>query len=371
MANAVVRQNKLRRLVFAPEDALGTFQTLTPTSLVVPASDVSFTPSRGSRVISREALVDGFHGEAPGAIGSWAWEVSFTSEIHHYASYTPEDYDVYWTQLLQGCGFKAEDNGSDTITLYPTMAPIGNWDPGAATDGFTNPAALSFGLLNNNTDANDEPAGDSDSAHFTRGCVGNVSFQFTAGQIATMQFSFKGLVQNDTLIDTSVTNVMQTGSFTQIGGAPYVVRDAVLVFTDNSTTNAVTVTALNNVSIDMGANVPDVECANVAGNYGFDVSPVFWDSSPTVSFTIAETNASDDVIFQRLFSGDTFDIQLTLANPDVPAATIKIDINTLQQSDVSVGNTNGYATYSINGKCVRAVGDGTDDALMQITYTYA
>ena len=370
MANTV-RQNKLRRLVFAPESALGTFETLLPTSPVVPASDVSFTPSRGSRVISREALVDGFHGEAPGAIGSWAWEVSFTSELHHFASYTPENYDIYWTQLLQGCGFKAEDNGVDTLTLYPSMAPVGSWNPGGASDGFTNPTSLSFGLLNNNTDANDEPVGDSDSAHFTRGCVGNASFSFTAGQIAQVSFNFKGLVENDTLIDTSVSNVMQTGSFTQIGGSPYVVRDATLVFTDNASASPVTITALNNVTIEMGANVPDVESANVNGNYGFDVSPVFWDASPTVSFTIAETNASDDVIFQRLFSGDTFDIQLTLANPDVPGATIKFDINTLQQTDVTVGNTNGYATYTINGKCVRAVGDGSDDALLQITYTYA
>ena len=371
MANQTVRQNKLRRLVFDPETSVGTFVTPSANSLVVPASDVSFTPSRGTRVISRAALVDGFHGEAPGAIGSWAWEVSFNSEIHHDSTYAPEDYDVYWCQLLGACGFKAEDNGVDTLTLYPTMAPIGGFSAAGATDGFTNPFPVSLALLNNNTDANDEPSGDSDSAHYVRGCTGNATFNLTTGEIAQINFSFKGLVEDDKLIDTSVSNVMANGDFSQIGGSPFVVKDVTLVFTDNASASPVTVTALNDVTIEMNANVPDVQSANVNGNVGFDVSPVFWDESPTVSFTIAETNASDDVVFQRLFSGDTFDIQLTLESPDVAGRTIKFDINTLQQTDVTVGETNGYATYSITGKCVRAVGDGSDDALMQITYTYA
>jgi hypothetical protein len=238
-------------------------------------------------------------------------------------------------------------------TLYPTMAPIGGFSAGGATDGFTNPFPVSLALLNNNTDANDEPTGDSDSAHYVRGCTGNATFNLTTGEIAQIAFSFKGLVEDDKLIDTSVSNVMANGSFAQIGNAPFVVKDATLVFTDNASSSAVAVTALNDVTIEMNANVPDVTSANVDGNQGFDVSPVFWDESPTVSFTIAETNASDDVIFQRLFSGDTFDIQLTLTTPDAAGVSIKFDINTLQQTDVTVGETNGYATYSITGKCVR------------------
>lgn len=371
MANNTVRQNKLRRLVFAPETTLGTAETLDATSPVVPATSVTFAPTRGSRVISRAALIDGYHGEAPGAIGSWAWQVDFSSEIHHDSTYVPDAYDVYWVQLLLGCGFKAEDNGTDTLTMYPTMAPISDYSAGGATDGFTNPTALSFGFYQNNTDGNDEPAGDTDTAMFSRGCVGNVNFSLQTGQIAQMNCSFKGLVVNDQLIDNSITNAAAIGSFDQLGASPYVVRDATLVFTDNATSSAVTTYALTNLEVSMNANVPDVESANVNGNYGFEISPVFWDESPSVSFQLAETEATDDVVLQRLFSGDTFRIELTLANPDVPGATIQFVFPTLQQSDVTLGDNSGYATYSISGKCVRAVGDGTNDALMQIIYTYA
>jgi len=371
MANNTVRQNKLRRLVFAPETTLGTAETLDGTSPVVPATSVTFAPTRGSRVISRAALVDGFHGEAPGAIGSWAWQVDFSSEIHHDSTYVAEDYDAYWVQLLLGCGFKAEDNGADTITLYPTMAPIGGWDPAGATDGFTNPTALSFGFLQNNTDANDEPAGETDTGMFARGCVGNVNFSLQTGQIAQMNCSFKGLVVDDQLLDNNVTNAMAIGNFDQLGASPYVVRDATLTFTDNATSSAVQTYALTNLEVSMNANVPDVESANVSGNYGYEISPVFWDESPSVSFSLAETEATDDVVLQRLFSGDTFAIRLTLANPDVAGATIEFVFPTLQQTDVTLGDQGGYATYQINGKCVRAVGDGSNDALMQIIYTYA
>ena len=213
MSNTKLRQNKLRRLVFAPESALGTMETLGAASPVVPASNVSMTPSRGTRMISRAALVDGYHGEAPAVQGSFAWELSFDCELHHYAGYTANGYDVYWTQLLQGCGFKAEDDGLNTLTLYPTQANMGDWDPGAADDGFTNPCALSFGYYSNNTDSNDEPGSDSDSAHFMRGSTGNVSFNLTTGQLAQLSFNFKGLVENDKLIDTTVSNVAAIGTF--------------------------------------------------------------------------------------------------------------------------------------------------------------
>ena len=149
MANAVVRQNKLHKLVFDPEATLGTFEAPDASSLVIPAENVSFTPSRGTRIISRTSLLDGYHGDVSGAVGTWAWTLAFDSEVHDTGN-TVNTMVPYWGKLLIGCGFKGVDDGA-AITFSPTTTEIGNYSAAATT----NPAGMSISYLHNNNELSD------------------------------------------------------------------------------------------------------------------------------------------------------------------------------------------------------------------------
>lgn len=356
MSNTNLRQAKLHKLVMEPEATLGTAETLDASSLVIPATDVSMSPDRGSRVIDRTSLMDGFAGDVEGAIGTWAWSLSFTSEVHDCGN-TVNTLSGYWPRLLGSCGWRIEDDGSN-LTCYPTTVELGDFSAGATTDPF----GATFGYIQNNN-------GTSDTSMRSRGSTGTVDIDMSVGQPMTLSCNYKGLIVADKLLDTATADLSAVGDYSQLQGSPFVVKNLTCTFTDNSTSSTFDVTALSSLSISSGAEVPDVEDACGSGDYGFAVSPVFWNSSPTVSFTIADTNVTDDIIFARLFSGDTFSIVATIGSPDSDNF-ITVTLPTVQQTDVTLGEANGYTTYEIQGKCVRAAGDGTNDALMQIVYAY-
>ena len=355
MAQASVRQNKLRKLVFEPESTLGTAVTLDGNSNVIPAENVTVAPSRGTRIIARNALLDGFHGEVTGTAGSWGWTYSFDCEVHDTGN-TQDNLTSYWGQLLCAAGFNAADDGADLI-FTPTQADVGNFSPGASTDPF----GLSLGFyLNDNCN--------SYYAHLLRGCTQNVSINANAGERLIMNFAGVGLVTGNALIDTSV-DTDTVGSYAQIGGAPFVVQNMTCAFEDNDDASSMTVVALNSVSITAGSETPDVTEPCGTGNYGFAVSPVFWNRGGTVGFTIADTDATDAKVFQKFFSGTTFSITLTLTAASGNA--IQITMPKVQFEDVSSGEANGYATYQITGRMTRPIGDGTAGSFLDITYTYA
>jgi len=166
-------------------------------------------------------------------------------------------------KLLVGCGFKAEDDGS-SIIFSPTTTEIGNYSAGATT----NPAAMSISYLHNNNQL-------SDTAHQVRGCTGVATLNMTTGERFMMNFAFNGLVVDDELIKTDSPNISASGSYAQLQGSPFVVKNMTCTFTDNLTTDAVTVVALNSLTINTGAETPDVTNACGSGDYGFAVSPVF------------------------------------------------------------------------------------------------
>ncbi len=355
MANAQVRQNKLRKLVFEPETTLGTAETLDGSSFVIPAENVTVSPSRGTRIIARNALLDGFHGEVTGTAGSWGWTYSYDCEVHDTDN-TQNALTPYWGKLLCAAGFNAADDGTDLV-FTPTQADIGNFSAGASTD----PCALTLGFyLNDN--------GNSDYAHILRGCTQNVTINANAGERLIMQFAGVGLVSGNALIDTSV-DTDTVGSYAQITGAPFVVQNMTCAFVDNDDASSMTVVALNNVTITAGSETPDVTEPCGTGNYGFAVSPVFWNRGGTVGFTIADTDATDAKVFQKFFSGTTFSITLTLTAAS--GNTIEIALPKVQFEDVSSGETNGFATYQITGRMTRPIGDGTAGSFMSLTYTYA
>ena len=357
MSNTVLRQNKLQKLVFEPEATLGTVETFDSSSLVIPAENVSFSADRGTRLIDRTSLMDGFAGDVSSALGTWAWSLSFDCEIHDCGN-TQDTLTGYWPRLMGTCGWRIEDDGA-SLLMYPTTRELGDFSAGANTEPFGG----SFGYIHNNN-------GTSDTAHYARGCTGVASFNLSTGERAMINFAHVGLVVGDKLIDTATADLSAVGDYSQIQGSPFVVKNMTCTFTDNLTSTAVAVAALSDVSISSGAETPEVQDACGTGNYGFAVSPVFWNTSPTISFTIADTNATDDYFFQRLFSGDTFSINLQIGAQG-SSNYIEFNMPTVQFQDVSNGEANGYSTYQIEGKCVRVPGDGSNDSLMQIEYFYA
>jgi hypothetical protein len=355
MAQASVRQNKLRKLVFVPETTLGTAETLDDTSLVIPAENVTVSPSRGTRIIPRNALLDGFHGEVTGTAGSWGWTYSYDCEVHDCDN-TVNTLSGYWPQLLGAAGFKAVDDGTNLV-ITPTQNNIGNFSAAATT----NPFGLTMGFFLNDND-------NSDYAHVMRGCTQNVTINASAGERLIMNFAGVGLVTGNQLIDTTVTTD-DVGDYSQIGGAPFVVQNMTCTFTDNDDASSMTVVALNDVSITAGSETPDVTEPCGSGNYGFAVSPVFWNRGGTVSFTIADTDATDAKVYQKFFSGTTFSITLQLSAAS--GNTIEIEMPKVQFEDVTSGEANGYATYSITGRMTRPIGDSSDGSFLKIDYAYA
>lgn len=356
MSNTVLRQNKLQRLIMEPEATLGTAETFDASSLVIPAENISVSPDRGTRIIDRTSLLDGYAGDVSGSVGTWGWSMSFDAFVHDCGN-TQNQLTGYWPRLLGSCGFKAVDDGSE-IVFSPTTAEIDDFSPGATT----NPFGCSFGHFHNNN-------GTSDTVQFVRGATGVANFSLTTGEDMMINCSYVGLVSGGELIHTGTVDTSATGSYTQMQTPRFNVKNLTCTFTDNLTSTGVTVTALNDVTINSGAETPEVQEACGSGNYGFAVSPVFWNTSPTVSFTIADTDAVDDYFFQRLFTGDTFSIEVTATAPS--GNEITFSMPNVQFQNVSLGETNGYSTYQIEGKCVRLAGDGTDDALMQVVYTYS
>jgi len=73
-------------------------------------------------------------------------------------------------------------------------------------------------------------------------------------------------------------------------------------------------------------------------------------------------------VYQKFFSGTTFAITLTLTAAS--GNTIIISMPKVQFEDVTSGESNGFATYSINGRMTRPIGDGTAGSFLEITYVY-
>lgn len=348
MANSSVYSSKPKKLVFQPEGTSGTAQTLNGSSVILPASNISLTRDRGTRVISRAAVMDGQAGEIEGCPGSFGSSISFDCELHDIdASASP-----YWVQLLYAAGFEGAIS-SPTNTLTLSNKKVVDYSAGS-------PCSATFALI---TEVNDHTA---DYREQTFGVTGNASLTLNAGEIAILNFSGVGLLGD--FIDVGTTDLSSIGTTTGLTNCPFKVLSVTATLTPDGGSD-LGVVDLSTLTVNMNTTTPDV--ADPRQAKGFAVSPVLSLEAPTVSFTLAATPEYNASFLQALAAGTPFALEVTLVSSVSPTTnnTIKVEIPFLQYTDVNFADANGYTTYEIEAKAVRP--NGSTTAPVTIVWTYA
>ncbi len=357
MANTNLRQTKRARVLLDLEATLGTYETPDANSIVLPVTAPSFAPSRGTRIIDRTATQDGYMGDVDGAVGSFGWTTPLEVDIHNANTRVP-----YWAQLMLMAGHAGEDladypaTGDVSLALYPT---VGNITANANLLGDLTPCtgSLTLSRLNNGQD----------TAMRTRGNTGSITFNLTANQIVTMSFAGVGLVVNDTLYDTSDVDQTADGSVSA-WRTPFRYLNAVVELLDGGG-NPVQIPSPNSITLTSGAETPDVPEPTEA--QGFAISPVYWNTSPTISFTFAEVDDNADEIMARLFTGETMSLNVTLQDPS--GRNLRLECPRIQFTDVVPGDQGGWFGYTVSGKLTREAGIPTSEvaaALYRFIWVY-
>ena len=349
MASSNVYQSKLKRLVFENEATTGTADTLDADSVYVPAFDISLSRDRGEQIIARDGVMDGYAGEMCGVPGSQGSSLSFSCEIHP----VNDEPGPYFVRLLQGCGWEGSDSGT-AVTLTPSTAVI------VDADGGFDPNSLTFGYVQRNT-------GIEDTLQSMFGSTGAASLVLSSGQRAQMDFSFVGL-QDGFITTGGEYGAYGDNTVTDVGCSPFVVKGITASLVDSGGED-LDVVEFADLSFNSNAETPDVLDPTAAA--GFGVSPVFFNTAPTVSFTIAATENNNNVFFQNFAAGSTIAITATLED-SATGNTISLVLSQVQFTGVTMGDKNGFESYSIEGKVVREPGSNYDDAgsLCQIVWTY-
>lgn len=352
MANANVHQTKLKRLVFENEATPGTKETLDADSVTIPAFDVSIDRSRGTGQITRAATLDGFAGAQANVPGSFGTNLSFSSEIHDEGAIAMPS----WARLMVGCGFRAEDNGSTTTILTPSTQQI------AAYSGPDyNPNSLTFGLATF-IDTEDDTQQD------CFGATGACTWTLNSGERAQIDFTFVAK-NSGSFVEQTATSVYGDNTVTgaAISGLPLVMKGAQISITDVDVVN------LQSVTINWNQETPDVVDPTEAD--GFGLSPVLWNEGPTVSFTVASTEANDGQFWAKFKNGQTATMSITLDEESGlgTGRSIVITFSQIQYQGVTWSDSNGYETYEIEAKVVRSTGEDyrTAGSLANVTWTYA
>lgn len=335
MANSNVLQSKNKRLVFEPETTFGTFATLGVNSFLVPAEEIAMDLSaRGTKMISRSGINDGYAGGVRMAPGSFGGSLSFKTEIFDIKG---ENIDTYLGLLLAACGHQRKETsaGSNIWEFEPSQAAIANYSAETAS-----PIGLSFGLLQ------DAGAGSTnDFAQYMTGSVGKAQFEFNAGERAMLKLDFVGKTGKMIVNGTSAYAV---GTFPSGSATPLVVKDITATFVDSSSAPIDTI-ALSSFTLDSGATTPDV--LDPTQENGFGNSPVLFDDAPTVNFSLGATNANNLIFLQSFKSGNPITISITLDG--LAGRSYKLDIPLAQFEDVQFEDSDGYLTYTVVAKAVR------------------
>jgi hypothetical protein len=359
MANTnAMRQSKLRKVVLAPEVTSGTYVTLAGSVRVVPVNGFPVpTMDRGKGMIDRTATLDGYAGDVASVRGSSAWSMALEVPLHD----TTGPWN-YWTLLLAACGFKGQYDlddpvvGVNTLKLFPTTRQFANFGPGTGTE---EPCTLSVSTIQNNNEL-------ADTIMRMRGCTGVASFDLTVGDIPKLNVALKGLVvpqpnEDDDFLDNSDINASDFGSVTG-WGAPFVCKAMTITILDPSS-NPVDI-CLQSLTINTNSNHPDFECPSE--DYGFDISPVFHDTSPTVEMTFPDGSEVQDWVFAAFRSGATFSLEATLNT--ATGRTVQFIFPKLQYQDVTLGDSSGFVQYSVTAKVVRDPGEYVFTDFFHINY---
>jgi hypothetical protein len=334
MANSHLYQKKLKRLLMEPETTLGTWEPFDANTPIIPAYDISLARDRGTRVIDRAGVMDGFAGAMCGVPGAFGSTLTFTTELHDVDG----DADPYWVKLLYGSGHEGLTSGS-TVTIVPSTKKISNYSAGT-------PCGISFGLVQ-------LIDGVDDYVQTMTGSTGVMELALAAGERAAMNYTFVG-TNDGGFLDVTQASWSASGSLeTGVACSPFVVKGLTITLTDNTSTSSLTPVNLSTLTLTSNAETPDV--LDPTRTDGFDISPVLFNSAPSVSFTIGATGETNDYFWQRLADGGTFEIVATMTSAGT-GNTIVLTIPKLQYTDVSFGENAGYETYEITANCVRDPG---------------
>lgn len=333
MANSNVIQNKTKRLVFQPETSFGTFASIGVNSYLVPAEEIAMDPSaRGTRMIARTGINDGYAGSVRAAPGSFGGQLSFKSEIFDISG---ANIDTYLGLLLAACGHQRSEVSTNVWEFTPSQAAITNYSSEVAS-----PIGLSFGLFQ---DAGNGST--NDWAQYMTGSVGKATFEFNSGERAMIKFDFVG--KTGEFIKTGVS-AFGAGTFPSGSATPLVVKDITATFVDSSAA-AIDTIALANFSLDTGAETPDV--LDPEEENGFGVSPVLFNEAPTLNFSLGATNANNLIFLQSFKAGNPITISLQLDGAG--GRSYKLDVPLAQFEDVKFEETEGYLSYAVVARAVR------------------
>jgi hypothetical protein len=365
MANtSAMRQSKLRKVVLEPE--------LTPGTYVVPDANTPVCPvvtfpmpamDRGKGMIDRTSTMDGYAGDVASVRGSSAWSMSLEVPLNDVTPVVGAGAPWnYWTTLLGACGFLGEwltDEpvpGVDTLRLYPTTRAFTGFNVSTEDQ---DPMTLSVTTLQNNNEL-------ADTAVRLRGVTGVATFDLAVGDIPKLSVAGKGMVvtqlnEDNDFLDNSDINVSAFGTTTNWGN-PFVCKAMTIGLVDPAS-NPVDV-CLQSLTINMNSNNPDFECPSE--EYGFEISPVFHDTSPTVDFTFPDSLEVQDWVFAAFRSGDTFSLEATLNTPT--GRTITFVFPKLQFQSVALADSGGFVQYTVTAKVVRDPGSYLPADFFHINY---
>jgi hypothetical protein len=357
---AQLRQSKLRKVLAEGESTVGTYETLDANTPVIPV--IGFPTAaidRGKGMIDRTATMDGQAGDNASIRGSSAWTVPLEMELHD----SPTKYN-YWVQFLLACGFEGifqpdtPTVGQDTFALTPSTLTYDNFSPLNVDHP---PITMSVSVIQNNNEL-------SDYVMRTRGFTGVASFNLTTGDIAKMSVAGKGLVvdaviDEDDFLDSSDINVSQFGDVPNTWATPYVCKAITLTITDAGAN--VRDLCVQSIAVNMNSNHPDFECPTE--EYGFDISPVMMDTSPTVDLVFPDGDEAQPWVFAQFRSGAVFSLQATLASST--GRTLTFTFPRLQFQTVTLGDSSGFVNYTITAKAVRDPGDPGSD-IMEIAWLF-
>ena len=349
------RQNKLVKLAMAPETTVGTYVPLTTSTFVLPITSFSPpSPDRGTRLISRNATMDGFGGGMLGVIGSFGWTISAEAEIHAPGI---DGNLPYWLPMLLASGHECNPGGTEgdftVLDITPTLSnqEIANF---SSADNEHPPCTVSLSWIRNNDQVED-------TVIRMRGCTGATTFNLVTNEMAKISTTFVGLLQNNELLDSSDVNVSALGDYPTT--KPYVVKSITLQLLDDTAT-PVSAYGLRNLTFSTGFETP--ENIDPTETWGYSISPPILNADPTLSFAISNTSTVDQYLADAMLAGALFSINVTLVS-ETDDNRLRFIFPTCQYTGISEVDNGGLADYQIEAVVVRTPGD---DQLYTIQHLY-
>lgn len=300
---------KKKTLLVKPEVTYGT-DPVPDGSNVVVTKNLSINPYEGntvSRDIDRDALGNDIEiNTAPNVTISFDVELAGSGTAGTAPGYGP---------LLRACGFSETENTGTDVTYQPV------------SEGFES-AAFYFQQ--------------SGQLHKVTGCRGSVKFNLAKGSLPSMSFSFTGLYHDP------VTQAAPTGLDTSPYKAPLPVNSV------NTTLSIAGYAAkAESMDVDMANNVV---FRDLIGSQ----SVIITDRAPAGSLTIEAPDLATKNFFAASASHSGVTLHpLSVVHGKTAGQIVELSAPTVQLSGISMGDSDGILTYSMNTRLIPT--DAGDD----------